>query len=35
MAVSGGAATLALVLWQEGKDGERATPRADAAELSP
>ena len=35
MAVSCGAATLALVLWQEGKDGERASPRADAAELSP
>lgn len=35
MAVSCGAATLALVLWQEGKDGERATQRADAAELSP
>jgi signal peptidase II len=35
MAVSCGAVTLALVLWQEGKDGERASPRADAAELSP
>jgi signal peptidase II len=35
MAVSCGAILLALVLWQEGKDGERASPRADAAELSP
>jgi len=35
MAVSCGAATLALVLWQEGKDGERASPHADAAGLSP
>jgi signal peptidase II len=35
MAVSCGAATLAFVLWQEGKDGERASPHADAAELSP
>jgi hypothetical protein len=33
--VSCGAITLAVVLWQEGKDGERASPRADAAELSP
>jgi signal peptidase II len=35
MAVSCGAITLAVVLWQEGKDGERASPRADAAEISP
>lgn len=34
MAVSCGAVALAIVLWQEGK-GERASPRADAAELSP
>ena len=35
MAVSCGAILLAVVLWQEGKDGERASPRADAAEISP
>lgn len=35
MAVSCGAITLAVVLWQEGKDGERASSRADTAELSP
>lgn len=35
MAVSCGAATLALVLWQEGKEGEQAAPRADAPEPSP
>ncbi|MDH4043619.1 MAG: signal peptidase II [Gemmatimonadota bacterium] len=35
MAVSCGAILLAVVLWQEGKDGERASPQADAAELSP
>jgi len=34
MAVSCGAIALAIVLWQEGK-GERASQRADAAELSP
>lgn len=35
MAVSCGAILLALVLWQEGKDGERASSRADAAGISP
>lgn len=35
MAVSCGAVALALVLWNEGRDRERATRRADAAELSP
>jgi signal peptidase II len=35
MAVSCGAVALALVLWTEGKDGERAAQRTDAAELSP
>lgn len=35
MAVSCGAALLAVVLWQEGKDGERASSRPNTAELSP
>jgi signal peptidase II len=35
MAVSCGAVALALVLWREGRDGERAAQPADAAELSP
>lgn len=35
MAVSCGAVALAVVLWQEGKDGERAAARADTAGLSP
>ncbi len=35
MAVSCGAVALALVLWHEGRNGERAAPQADAAELSP
>jgi signal peptidase II len=35
MAVSCGAVALALVLWHEGRDGERAAQRADAAEFSP
>jgi signal peptidase II len=34
MAVSCGAVALAVVLWNEGRDGERAAERADAAELS-
>jgi signal peptidase II len=35
MAVSCGAVVLALVLWHEGRDGERVAQRADAAQLSP
>jgi signal peptidase II len=35
MAVSCGAVALALVLWHEGRDSERAAQRADTAELSP
>ena len=34
MAVSCGAVALAVVLWNEGRDGERAAERADTAELS-
>jgi signal peptidase II len=35
MAVSCGAVALAIVLWSEGRDSERAARRANAAELSP
>ena len=35
MAVSCGAVLLAVVLWQEGKDGEQTSPQADAAEAAP
>lgn len=35
MAVSCGAVALALVLWSEGRESERAARRANAAEISP